>query len=50
MNTSVYWSENRSRKKWTVGVICAVKEVLEVSWQIYGVMLYFSKESDGCND
>lgn len=28
----------------------AVKETSELSWQVYGVTLYFSKESDGCSD
>jgi hypothetical protein len=50
MNTSIYWSENRSRKKCIVGTICAIKELFEVSWQIYGIILYFSKEADGCSD
>jgi len=50
MNASIYWSENRSHKKWIVGTICTVKEVFEVSWQVYGTILYFSKDAEGCSD
>jgi len=50
MNASIYWSENRSQKKWIVGTICTVKEVFEVTWQVYGTVLYFSKEAEGCSD
>ena len=49
MASSVYWSENRTRKKWIIGTVVALKEVSEVSWQIYGATLYFSKQADGCS-
>ena len=50
MGHSVYWNENRTRKKWVIGIIVFIKEVCEVSWQIYGLTLYLSKESDGCSE
>ena len=48
--SSDYWSEHRNRSKCITYLTVFMKEVAEYSWQIYGAVLYFSKESDGCSD
>ena len=50
MNGSLYWDENRGRKKIILRTASAIKECSEISWQIWGFTLYFSSRSDGCSE
>ena len=48
MRESIYWNENRRFQKRVVFTIVGFKEIMEVSWQVYGVMLYFNRNADSC--
>ena len=52
MQASLYWSstENRLKRKCSMGLLVSIKELSEISWQIYGATLYFSSDSDGCSE
>ena len=52
MQQSLYWSSHqyRLRRKLIIGFVGAAKEISEISWQVYGMTLYFSPDSDGCSE
>ena len=48
MKDSLYWNENRRFRNQVVYTVVGLKEIMEVSWQIYGVILYFNRNPDQC--
>ena len=50
LQSSDYWIERRARSTCITCASIFFKEVAEYAWLIYGVVLYFSDESEGCSD
>ena len=52
MRYNSYWTRpsNRKFKKYGTRIIISLKEIGEISWAIYGVILQFSPEATGCSD
>ena len=48
MRESIYWTENRRIRIRVIYAVVGTKEVMEVFWQVYGVMIYFNRNADQC--
>ena len=49
MKTNMYWNQNREKRNKVIFCIVGLKEFLETSWQIYGAIIYFSKDAENCS-
>ena len=50
MRESIYWNENRGLRTRVIYMVVGIKEIMEVSWQVYGVIIYFNRNADQCYD
>lgn len=50
MNNSVYWDSHRGLKKCILGISGLTCSLGDMAWMIWGMTMYFSKDSDGCSE
>jgi hypothetical protein len=52
MSDSLYWQAHRRTKKRIIYVLAVTKEILDYSWIIYGIILFWAgpKRPEKCNN
>ena len=50
MKNSVFWDLRRRSRKWILLAAFSTKLLTEMTWYVWGAIMYFSSESDGCSD